>query len=347
MNTSLLLTSVAVVIAAATGCKPGKSETKASSTPSAKVITENDLASIVLTPQAEQRLGIATAPVVMQKVARTRSVGGELLLPLGRADGPSNGAPSSSKSIYSLLPVMTPNDLIKVAEMQVDADGQVAVAQVQLDATKIALARAESLIASGSGTQRALDEARTQLWLAEAALGTARERRALLGASLFEALRKDVLWVRVSVYAGDLDRIKVSAPARVGSLGQGTNTSQRVARPVAVPFSSAAAPATVDLFYEIDTADSTLRAGQKVNVVLSLEDEAESTVVPAAAVLYDIHGGAWLYENTAPSTFRRRRIEVRYVSDAGAVLARGPQPGVKIVTAGAAELFGSEFGAGK
>lgn len=347
MNSSLLLISVVALAAAVAGCKPGRTETKASSTPPAKVITENDLASIVLTPQAEQRLGIATAPVLMQRVGRTRTLGGELLLPLGRAAESSNASPSSSKSIYSLLPAMTPAELIRVAQMQVDADGQVAAAQVQSDAAKIALARAESLIANQAGTQRAVDEGRAQLQLAEAALQTARERRALLGAPLFDAVRKDVLWVRVPVYAGDLDRINGSATAHVGSLGHGTNAVRRAARPVAVPFFSAATSATADLFYELDNRDGALRPGQKVTVSVPLAGESESAVVPAAAVLYDIHGGAWVYENTAPRTYTRRRVEVRYISDTVAVLARGPQPGAKMVTAGAAELFGTEFGIGK
>jgi hypothetical protein len=332
------------------GCKPGKGGTSSvasPSTPPAKVITENDLATVVLKPEAEERLGIVTVPVVQQKVGRIRSLGGELLLPLGRPGGAANADASTSKSIYSLLPAMTPTELVRVAEMQVDADGQIAAAQVQVDAAKIALARAESLVVSKAGPQRGVDDARAQAQLAEAALRTARERRAMLGAPLFDAVRRDVLWIRVPVYAGDLDQISRSAPVRVSNLGKGTNGMSRAARPVNVPFSPSAAPATVDLFYELESADGSLRPGQKVTVMVPMEGETESLVVPAAAVLYDIHGGTWSYENTAPHSFTRRRIEVRYVSDAGAVLARGPLPGAKVVTAGAAELFGAEFGIGK
>jgi multidrug efflux pump subunit AcrA (membrane-fusion protein) len=103
----------------------------------------------------------------------------------------------------------------------------------------------------------------------------------------------------------------------------------------------------MDLFYELDNADGKRRPGEKVSVRVPLQGETESSVVPASAVLYDIHGGTWVYENTAPQTFTRRRIEVRLVSDGDAILARGPAPGAKIVTAGAAELFGVEFGFGK
>lgn len=133
----------------------------------------------------------------------------------------------------------------------------------------------------------------------------------------------------------------------MSNLGGSRNEPTRAARPVAVPFSPASAPATAELFYELDNADGKLRPGEKVSVAVPLQGEAESSVVPAAAMLYDIHGGTWVYENTAPQTFTRRRVEVRFANGNDAVLARGPKPGSKIVTAGAAELFGTEFGIGK
>jgi hypothetical protein len=65
------------------------------------------------------------------------------------------------------------------------------------------------------------------------------------------------------------------------------------------------------------------------------------------AVPHDIHGGTWVYENIAPQQYARRRVEVRRVVKSLAVLVRGPTVGAKVVTAGAAELFGTEFGTGK
>ena len=103
-----------------------------------------------------------------------------------------------------------------------------------------------------------------------------------------------------------------------------------------------------ELYYEVKTdAGVPLRSGMKVGVSLSLQGTEESLVVPTAAILYDIHGNTWVYENVGPHAFTRRRVEVRRTAQEHAVLTRGPQPGAKIVTAGAAELFGSEFGAGK
>ncbi len=70
-------------------------------------------------------------------------------------------------------------------------------------------------------------------------------------------------------------------------------------------------------------------------------------VIPYSAILYDIHGGTWVYENTSPNVFVRRRVELKNVQDGKAILIRGPAAGTKVVTVGAAEIFGTEFGGGK
>jgi hypothetical protein len=60
-----------------------------------------------------------------------------------------------------------------------------------------------------------------------------------------------------------------------------------------------------------------------------------------------MYGGAWVYENIQTNKYVRQRVELRYVLGELAVLSRGPAVGAKIVSAGAAELFGTEFGVGK
>ncbi|MBY0513497.1 MAG: hypothetical protein K2P78_06255, partial [Gemmataceae bacterium] len=64
-------------------------------------------------------------------------------------------------------------------------------------------------------------------------------------------------------------------------------------------------------------------------------------------VVYDVHGGGWVYERTAARTYARRRVIVSSVAGDAAVLAAGPPPGTPVVTAGAAELFGAETGFSK
>ena len=67
------------------------------------------------------------------------------------------------------------------------------------------------------------------------------------------------------------------------------------------------------------------------------------TVVPYAAVLYDLNGGAFLYTSPEPLTFVRAPISVDYIKGDVAVLFDGPPLGTAVVTVGAAELFGAEF----
>jgi multidrug efflux pump subunit AcrA (membrane-fusion protein) len=167
------------------------------------------------------------------------------------------------------------------------------------------------------------------------------------GATLFEVISYDRVWIRVPVYAGQWGEVDTGREARVTELGQGPAAAGRAVKPVAAPPSANPDAATVDLFYELDNADAYLRPGQKVAVTLPLKGERESLVVPWSAVLHDIHGGTWVYEEIEPRTFVRRRVDVRFVSGTEAVLAAGPEPGARIVTDGAAELFGEEFGFGK
>ena len=70
-------------------------------------------------------------------------------------------------------------------------------------------------------------------------------------------------------------------------------------------------------------------------------------VVPKAALLHDAYGGTWVYVVREPQVYSRQRVVVTDISGPLAVLSQGPVEGMRVVTDGAAELFGVEFGAGK
>ena len=309
----------------------------------ANPVKEGELTTVTLTPQAEQRLGIVTAVVEKKKVARTRFFGGDVVLPLApaQADG---GNPDAR---FAPNPPASPAELLKLAEMQALADGEIQKAQVQLDAAKIAADRAEKLVRTETGSQRALDDARAALQLAQTTLDNARIRRALLGAAVEQTAKLDRVWVRVPVYVGDLPLLDPTKDARVGGLANRPGSPTRPAKFAAGPPLANPGAATVDWYYEVENQDHSLRLGQRVGVTLSLRGEEESLVVPWAAVLHDVQGGQWVYENTGPQIFVRRRVQIARVAGADAVLTSGPKPGAKVVTDGAAELFGTEFGAGK
>jgi multidrug efflux pump subunit AcrA (membrane-fusion protein) len=69
--------------------------------------------------------------------------------------------------------------------------------------------------------------------------------------------------------------------------------------------------------------------------------------VPDSAMLYDLHGSTWVYVDQGNNTYVRRRVDVARHVAGKIVIARGLAQGTRVVTRGAAELFGTEFGTGK
>jgi hypothetical protein len=67
-------------------------------------------------------------------------------------------------------------------------------------------------------------------------------------------------------------------------------------------------------------------------------------VMPYAAVLYDASGATWTYVNPEPLVFVREPVTVQVVQGDQAVLSGGPATGTQVVTVGATELYGTEFG---
>ncbi len=240
--------------------------------------------------------------------------------------------------------------------------------------------RATVLAADGAGSRRAAEEAQADLIAAEAALKAAQDRLTLAargvsasgalainapadailqalyanpgqtvaaGAPLFDLVDLDTVWIRVPLYAGDVALVDRRSPARVVPMGAAGTATGTEARPVAAPPSADPSTAAVDLYYAAPNPGGTLRPGQRVGVRVPLTSEAQSLVVPSAALLHDAYGGTWVYEAQAATVFVRRRVSVVDLVDDVAVLDQGPPAGTRIVTVGAAELFGTEFGAGK
>jgi hypothetical protein len=133
-------------------------------------------------------------------------------------------------------------------------------------------------------------------------------------------------------------------PAVVRRLGV-SNAPVRATR-VLAPLQGDPAAASVDLYYALSGASNGLRPGERVLAELPLRSTEKGLVVPDTAVLYDIHGATWVYEDLGGNAYVRRRVEIARHAGNRAVVRRGLAEGIKVVTAGAAELFGTEFGAG-
>ncbi|MBX9815389.1 MAG: efflux RND transporter periplasmic adaptor subunit, partial [Sphingomonas sp.] len=170
----------------------------------------------------------------------------------------------------------------------------------------------------------------------------ARDQRRLLGPAIARLGQSGALWVRAALAGGDAQHLMADANALVRPLAGGGAVS---ARPVAGPPTATPGAASIDRYFALPRAAG-FSLGQRVLVELPLRGGgAEGALsVPASAILTDINGGEWVYVETAPNAFERRRVEVSRIAGDRASLARGPAPGARVVTAGAAELFGTEFG---
>jgi hypothetical protein len=328
-----------VMAAGLLACEPGPPPTSMTAAASVQhPRTEAELTTVTLSSSAEARLGIETEPLRRRTVPHTRTHGGEVVLPVSAVS--QTGAPG-----VALRAMRSAGDQLQTAQSLVSAQEEVDRARVAVEAADIAFARATQVMEGGAGSARAVDEARTTLGLAHATLGAAQARLEVLMAATLRT--PPTVWIRVPVYVGDLDAIDAHAGARVSRLGSAPGVAWPAATPVSAPPSANPDAATVDLFYELTAPAGTVRPGEKVAVALTLLSGSESLVVPWSAVVRDIHGGEWVYERIAPHTFTRRRVQVRRVDGALALLAAGPGPGTPVVVAGAAELFGTEFGIGK
>ena len=164
------------------------------------------------------------------------------------------------------------------------------------------------------------------------------------GGTLFEVIDLSSIWVRVPVPVGDLEAINRQEPIVLGPLSLRATGNPVTATPVAAPPSANALSATVDVYYEAPNPGGRWIPGQRVGATISLLDAAECLTVPWSAIVYDIHGGSWVYERTAARTFVRLRVVVKYTTGSDAVLASGLVVGATVVTAGSQELFASETG---
>lgn len=292
---------------------------------------------------------------------------------------------TKGQTIFELLPLLSPEGRANLAAARVEAEGQVNNFQTQLDALRIDLDRAKRMLRDQTGSQRQVDDAQARFDQAMKAHEGAKARLELLvkvggefekgtsgpmlivspdsgvlrsvlaaaeqnvpsGAPLFEVIDPSQVWIRVPVYVGDLPEIEPSAAATIANLTAKPGEAGRTAEPVRAPPSASPTTGTVDLFFELDNRVTRYSPGQRVGATLTLRGDAESLTVPWAAVIHDIYGGTWVYERVAERTYCRRRVVVRYVNGAEAALASGPAVGTVVVTAGAAELFGTEVGFSK
>lgn len=345
--------------------------------------------SLRLSPDAYARLGIETDTVKTTTAARTRVVGGVVVVPVG---GVASLAAPLAAVVHAgdvpLEPGMKVEAgalllrLVPLAPVDRDLRAQArrarASTQAQLELMRARVARTRELLDNKASSARALEEAIAQMQIAEGDDQAARARERALsrtpldadvsialvapragvirsitaepgqvvaaGTALVEII-DDARWLRVPVYAGDVDAIAATRAVRVARLGH--ELDDVWATPVLAPPSADPLATTIDYFYALDI-DTAFVPGERVLVELGYTSDTASntaiTSVPASALIVDAGGGTWVYECVPEHGFVRRRVDVlRRVGDE-LLLRRGPAPGTCIVRVGALELFGAEFG---
>ena len=70
-------------------------------------------------------------------------------------------------------------------------------------------------------------------------------------------------------------------------------------------------------------------------------------MIPTAAVIYSPDGAAWTYVAVGPRSYLRHAIVIVRVIGTEALLSSGPAAGTAVVTIGAPELLGAEYGVGE
>ena len=76
------------------------------------------------------------------------------------------------------------------------------------------------------------------------------------------------------------------------------------------------------------------------------KDAAGKLIAPFRALYYDMTGQAWVYTSPEALSFVRHKVSVERVEGDNVFLIDGPPDGTRVVTAGAAELYGTERGIG-
>jgi hypothetical protein len=153
------------------------------------------------------------------------------------------------------------------------------------------------------------------------------------------------VWVLVTLSPGEWERLAKDKPARLLPLGTRDKLATEL---LAIPSSMLPLQdmkrSMMSLYYEVPGKDHGLTVNHRMRVELQLAgNDEKQKVVPYSALYYDGKGTPWVYVNTQPLAFERRRVDVERVVGHLAVLSDGPSVGTPIVTVGAPLLFGAEL----
>ena len=112
-------------------------------------------------------------------------------------------------------------------------------------------------------------------------------------------------------------------------------------------------PATVEHIEGSDLSKVTLTDQANRRLDIQLGDVTEQQIngaakltAPYGAIFYDAMGQSWVYTNPEGLSYVRAAVTIERIEEGMAVLSEGPAVGTKVVSVGAALLYGTEYGVG-
>lgn len=234
------------------------------------------------------------------------------------------------------------------------AKAELAAAQARRDVLADTKFDAPSIPAT-SGTTEPAGDAPAVVLLEPPLTGIVRDvrvapgQKVTAGQVLSEVIDPAELWLRVAVPVAELAGLTPGASAVVLDVSARPRPTGAVLEPVAAPPTADPLRETADLYFRLPESEGPRRPGERIWIGLPRRGaDASASTVPWAAVLFDAWGGAWVYETVGPQKYARRRVSPVRVHEGIAVLSDADlREGTSVVTTGAAELLGVEFGAGK
>ncbi len=151
-------------------------------------------------------------------------------------------------------------------------------------------------------------------------------------------------WVRVVLSPAEWNRLDHTASARILPLATRPDLPKEAfATPSKLPPVRDIKRTMLTTYYVVPGKNHGMRTNDRMRVELTLKGNNKShTVMPYSALYYGGKGAPWVYVNTKPGTYERRRIEIDRIIGDDVLLKSGPPVGTSVVSVGATFLYGAE-----
>jgi membrane fusion protein, heavy metal efflux system len=251
----------------------------------------------------------------------------------------------------------------------------VAAAQAEVEAAKAELARAERLLADQAAPARAVEDARTQLRIAEAKLAGARGRLQQFDASasgggggrrfqirapidgtlvsidattgenvdegqlLFDVIDLDRVWLVARVFEPDVPSVEGARTAwfTIEGYDDAFTVDETNAKLVTIGRVIDPRTRTVPVIFEIDNKAGKLRIGNFAKVVIATGAPRRALAIPESAIVDDA-GKPVAYVMVEGEAFERRPLRLGIRSNGWVEVVEGIAAGEHVVTRGAYEI---------